>query len=452
MPILDRNYTKFLLLTPGTQQLGWQHASSENPQGSVQIIVNGQPFHGTSFQLDGTDNRDPILGIIVINPTLESVTETKITSQNYDAEFGVATAGVATAQTKSGLEQLTRRRLLVPAQRRDKRPQPVLTVREESADRQFIPDTMWNQFGGALGGRIIKEKLFFFGDYQGTRRKNGGSLLTSVPTALARTGNLSEYGVRIFDPVNAAGVPVAPASRAEFAGAIIPTARLSPQALKLINQLPLPNRPGVELNYAASGIEVFDSDQWNTREDWYLSEKFHVFGRYSFADFTRGGPGAFGDLLGGPAFENIFFSGQSKVRNHSVAGGFDYTISDRLLTDFRFGFFRYKVNVLPNAVGTSPAADAGIPGLNLDDFFTSGMPAFYINEASNNRRVRFGYALDVNQCNCPLDQNESQVQFVSNLSYLSGNHNFKFGTDIRHARNLRVPSDSHRAGELRLRA
>jgi len=102
LPILDRNFTKFLLLTPGTQQLGWQHASSENPQGSVQIMVNGQHFSGTSFQLDGTDNQDPILGIIVINPTLESTVESKITTQNYDAEFGLAIAGVVTAQTKSG--------------------------------------------------------------------------------------------------------------------------------------------------------------------------------------------------------------------------------------------------------------------------------------------------------------------------------------------------------------
>src|SRR4029077_1727481 len=102
LPVLDRNLTKFLLLTPGTQQLQWQHAASENPQGSTQTMVNGQHFSGTSYQLDGTENRDPILGIIVINPTLESIRETKITSQNYDAEFGQATAGVVSVQTKSG--------------------------------------------------------------------------------------------------------------------------------------------------------------------------------------------------------------------------------------------------------------------------------------------------------------------------------------------------------------
>ena len=106
LPVLDRNFTKFILLTPGTQQLGWQHAASENPQGSTQTMVNGQHFSGTGYQLDGTENRDPILGIIVVNPTLESIAETKITSQNYDAEFGQATAGVVSVQTKSGGNQL----------------------------------------------------------------------------------------------------------------------------------------------------------------------------------------------------------------------------------------------------------------------------------------------------------------------------------------------------------
>ncbi|HYT77364.1 MAG TPA: carboxypeptidase-like regulatory domain-containing protein, partial [Vicinamibacterales bacterium] len=88
LPVLDRNFTKFILLTPGTQQLQWQHAASENPQGSTQTMVNGQHFSGTGYQLDGTENRDPILGIIVINPNIEAIQETKITSQNYDAEFG----------------------------------------------------------------------------------------------------------------------------------------------------------------------------------------------------------------------------------------------------------------------------------------------------------------------------------------------------------------------------
>ena len=139
LPVLDRNATKFLLLTPGTQQLGWQHAASENPQGSVQIQVNGQHFSGTGYQLDGTENRDPILGIIVINPTLESLGEMKVTSQNYDAEFGQATAGVVSMQTKSGTNSYPRQRLRVLPGRRLPVPQPVHAIPGRPRDRQVHP-------------------------------------------------------------------------------------------------------------------------------------------------------------------------------------------------------------------------------------------------------------------------------------------------------------------------
>src|SRR6266566_8796482 len=103
LPLYNRNFQSLELLTPRTQILtGWGHAATENPQGSKQIFVNGQHFSGTGYDLDGTDNQDPILGIIIVNPSLDSVEETKITTQNYDAEFGKALAGIMTAQTKSG--------------------------------------------------------------------------------------------------------------------------------------------------------------------------------------------------------------------------------------------------------------------------------------------------------------------------------------------------------------
>src|ERR1700716_1043648 len=102
LPIYNRNFTTLQLLSPGAQRLNWGHAASENPQGSQQIETNGQHFAGTAYELDGTDNQDPILGIIVVNPALDAVSEVKITTQNYDAEFGKAVSAVITAQTKSG--------------------------------------------------------------------------------------------------------------------------------------------------------------------------------------------------------------------------------------------------------------------------------------------------------------------------------------------------------------
>ena len=106
LPLFDRNFTELQVATPGAKRLDWQHALSENPQGSIQIVINGQHFGGTSFVLDGTDNRDPILGIIVINPTLESVSETKIITSNFDAEFGQAAGAVISTTTKSGTNAL----------------------------------------------------------------------------------------------------------------------------------------------------------------------------------------------------------------------------------------------------------------------------------------------------------------------------------------------------------
>jgi hypothetical protein len=91
LPLFNRNFTALELFTPGASQLNWQHASAENPQGGIQIMLNGQHFSGTSYQLDGTDNHDPLLGIAVINPTLESVAQAKVTAQNYDAEIWTGT-------------------------------------------------------------------------------------------------------------------------------------------------------------------------------------------------------------------------------------------------------------------------------------------------------------------------------------------------------------------------
>jgi hypothetical protein len=438
LPILDRNFTKFILLTPGTQQLQWQHAASENPQGSTQIMVNGQHFSGTGYQLDGTENRDPILGIIVINPNFEAVGETKITSQNYDAEFGQAIAGVVSVQTKSGTNEIHgsifefRQNDVLQARN------PFTQFQKDPLTGKFIPDSLKNQFGGSIGGPIIKDKFFYFGDYQGTRSKIGGSRLLTVPTNAARIGDLSAYGVNIFDPQTGL----------QFPGNIIPPGRISQQARNLLTLIPTPNAPGTDNgtrnNYVASGNEVFNNDTFDVRIDSRLSGNLNLFGRYSFADFTRNGAQAFG---AGGGQQLVALGGTSKVRNHSLAIGFDYTLSPTVLVDFRFGFFKYGVNVLPNDFGTRPAAAAGVPGLNLDDGFTSGLFEGFVQ---GDRGFTFGSGLDefAGRCNCPLNEQEKQYQFVGNLLKTWGNHTFKFGIDVRRALNLRVPSDNHRSGEL----
>ena len=454
LPLINRRFSQFELLTPGVQATTSQTASSEDPQGSFRKVVNGQSFAGTTQLLDGTDNRDALLSLIVINPTLESLSEAKITTAAYDAEFG-ATAGVISVQTKSGTNDFHAvgfnflRNGVLNARN------PFTQFNPIRGTNRYIPVTQYNQFGGAASGKIIADKLFWFGDYQGTRRNTGGSALLRVPSAAERAGDLSGLGLDIFDPASGD----TPAARTQFANNRIPTNRISPQALNLLKLIPLPNIDGVTRdnpNYVGAGTIKFNEDITNTRWDYFYSQQLQLFGRYSFADYRLDSPGIFGFAAGGRGFdEQAPFAGISRTRNQSIASGFNYSVNPTLRTDFRFGWFRYRVNVDPGAGETTPAKDAGIPGLN-NDSFTGGMPAFLLNGygpgGNGGNQFNFGYALQFARCNCPLRQNERAFQFVNNWSKEVGNHSFRFGIDYRYAMNLRIPSDRHRAGELQFNA
>ena len=468
LPLLDRNITNLLLQVPGTQlNPSFQIAASENPQGGIQVNVNGQFFTANGFLLDGTENESAILGIAVVNPTIDALQEYKISTSNYGAEFGSASGALIQATTKSGTNQL--HGSLFEYLRND------LT----NATNPFTginPSLRWNQFGGSFGGPIRKDKLFGFFDYQGTRRRTGGNVLTTVPTATERGGDLSSLlglyicndgnvaaspcanpalvkttegntvaarGGMVFDPNT--GDPATGSGRQVFArNGVVNIVPVAAPMAKLLAFLPLPNAgSGIINNYVSNGVQRFDSDQYDGRVDYNLSSTTHVFGRYSLANFNNYSPAAFGDAAGGPSAFN--FSGDSVDRNQSLALGFDHTFSPTLITDARFGFYRYRIRVQPNDVGTTPARDAGLPGLNTGDVSTSGMPAFYINGSGG---FNFGYALGVNACNCPLRETENQFQWVNNWTKIAGDHTIKFGVDVRRNQQQRIPSDTHRSGEI----
>ena len=207
LPTFGRNFTQLMLLTPGAIQYTWNDTSTENPQGGIAVNVNGQMFVGVGYILDGTDNRDMMYGNMIVVPNLDSVVQAKVTSSNYDAEFGQANAGVVTTSTKSGTNEfhgsafIFRRNDLTQA--RDPFAQSV----PDPITGRLQPQTLWDQFGGSLGGRIVKNKLFFFADYQGTRAKNGGSTTARVPTAAERTGDLS---VLANSPASRFSIPLTP--------------------------------------------------------------------------------------------------------------------------------------------------------------------------------------------------------------------------------------------------
>ncbi len=483
LPVAGRNFTSLQLLLPGAQQLGWSHAASENPQGSQQIQVDGQAFGGVAFELDGTDNQDPILGIIVINPNIDSLSESKITTQNFDAEFGKAVASVVTAQTKSGSNSFHGSAF-------DYRQSAANLARDPftQSKAQGVPQALKNQFGGSIGGPIFKDKLFFFGDYQGVRQKVGISNSQTLPTpflvntCLGTTGcDFSEYAAGInaaknkangtnlalttpiiYQQINGQSVP--------YAGNIIPASQLSKQSLALFallkpytqNTANLRNggafqAPGeaysLNNNYAAGGTGGFNSNQWDVRVDDQFSERMHIFGRFSRFTDTLTGKTMFGEA-GGAGFGLGSYGGNSTGHNDSLALGTDIAVNPKLVTDVRLGYYRYNIANQKYDAGVDFATQLGIPGENLGTPITSGAPLFNITEVGsygnpNNSQgtgPQYGGGLNVTRCNCPLTEREDQFQVVNNWTRTLGNHNVKFGADLRYARNLRVPSDNDRTG------
>jgi Carboxypeptidase regulatory-like domain/TonB dependent receptor len=479
LPILNRNFTNFELLSPGTQKLvGWSHAATENPQGGQQIFVNGQHFSGTAFELDGTDNQDPILGIIVVNPNLDAIQESKMALQNYDAEFGKAVAGVVTIQTKSGTNDFHGSAFYDwrgdGQQARD-------PFKNKPTDP--LPNASFKQFGGALGGPIWKNKLFFFGDYQGTRQTGGITNQLTIPTALVQQScnpatnaqsptpgfcNLSEYlnapgineGGQVFDPASSTALDGS--GRTAFANNLIPIDRISPQAAAILAAFPGPTSPGPLNNFVGSGSGPYNQNAFDVRIDYNAPRAFQVFGRFSLNYFNLNGTGTLGDL-GGPGFGPGGLNGQSTVHNYSLATGFNKAIGTKWLTDVRFGWFRYNPQTAYSDSDASPMDAFGVPGLNSGPGIvgpptTGGLSRFHFDgngmrngtgsNAAGADSGSFGDGLNVGRCNCPLTEKEDQYQVVNNWTRIQGNHTIKFGADIRYAKNLRVPSDSNRTGEL----
>lgn len=476
LPVGDQNFTNLQMLIPGAQKLSWSHAASENPQASQQIMVNGQSFAGSAFELDGTDNEDPVLGIIVINPSMDAVTETKITTQNFDAELGKAVSAVVTAQTRSGSNKLH-------GTLYDFRTSNANEARDPfSVAPGALPSGLKNRMGASIGGPAIKDKLFFFFNYEGQRQKVGTSATSTVPTALlteTALGNktatdgssgvdfseyLTAYGAKgqLYDTTDPYTDSQGRTRYQPFDGNIVPRSYFatdaSKPALALLKVLEpyttgvayesADSKYGLDSNFHGTGTGLFNSDQWTERVDYTLSPTAHAFERFSRFTDTLTGKRMFGDA-GGPGYGINNYGGTSQGANDSLASGMDIAVKPTILTDFRLAYYRYNIRTHKADQDTEYATTLGIPNENLGDYYTGGSPSFFFDTLpSGGTQPVYGDDLSVNRCNCPLTEKEDQGQIVNNWTFIHGDHAVKVGVDLRYARNLRVPSDTNRTGKM----
>jgi hypothetical protein len=457
LPVGDQNFTNLQLLLPGAQLLGWSHAADENPQASRQIQIDGQAFGGVAYELDGTDNQDPILGIVVVNPSMDSITETKITTQNFDAELGKAVSAVMAVQTKSGSNSFH-------GSAYDFRTSNALLAKEpysQGAPGQLFPPGLKNKFGGSIGGKIITDRLFFFGSYEGQRQKVGTSVVDTLPSQLVATSCLSNTGCdfsqylanlpagkgQIYN--NQSGTPVA------FPNNFIPNNLVSTEWKNVLTALlPYINAEsggglgGLDSNYKASGTGGFNSDLWAVRVDDTISQKQNAFVRFSRWTNTLTGAQLYqAKDLGGRGTGIGGYGGDSTSADDSAAVGTDFVFNPKLVTDLRLGYLRYNIGDTKNDQSAAAATALGLTGLNTANSTTGGLPQLQVDTlAGGSTQPEYGDGLNVSRCNCPLIEREDQFQIVNNWTKTIGNHAIKVGADLRYGRNLRVPSDTNRTG------
>ena len=416
LPTFGRNPTRLALLAPGVAMYSGQlDLHPENAGEDWDVNINGASPSNNSHLLDGVENTEAVQGYSLLVPAQDSVQEVKITTSNYDAEYGRVGGGVIQMTTKSGTNSLHGSAF-----------EGYRSAGFNAANPFTEPNgpagNVWNQFGGSLGGAIKKDKLFFFGDYQGVRNHLATSSVYTTPIDAFRTGDFSSVALSnpIYDPET--GNPDG-SGRTQFPGNIIPADRLSPAAQNLLALLPEPTNPNLtDNNYTVSRPATFDENQFDTRVDYFATPRTVIFGKFSFFKATFFTNNVFGADGGGPALGGAVNSGNSFTKTYSTMFDYQHTFSPSLLHDFRFAFVRELIQELQLDSSSNAADAAGIPDINTGSIYTTGLPQFDIaGPISNFSMGDFGL---------PFFEHETNVQFFDNWTKTHGHHSIKFGADI----------------------
>src|SRR5262245_212648 len=429
LPLNGRNFQSLMALVPGVVPSNSQVGIFDNPQGTQFLQVNGQNNSANNYQIDGVDNNEPLLGLVVQIPPAEAIQQFSISTSNYDAEFGRAVGAVVNVTTRPGTNQYHGSLFEFHNNSAFKARNFFQFVGARNSDGKLkTPNAIKNQFGGTFGGPIRKNRTFFFGDYQGQYQRIGRvAMVQTVPTQAFRDGDFSALPAAsiIWDPASSAD----PTLRTAFDGNKIPSGRISPVALNILKFLPLPNLSGLTNNYLPPAIPFsLNTHAFDARVDHQFSEQMTSFAKYNYFQSLMSDPGVFGDAAGPTATGDGNALGSGKGRNQVVTLNLTRSFSTTLTTEARFGFTRYFINAQGPGNDQELSKAVGINGSNEPDPAHKGLALIAIE----------GYPVFGMSTNMPTINADNIFNWVNNWTKVSGSHTFKWGGDIRRFRMDRL--------------
>lgn len=419
LPLNGRNFSQLALLVPGTnggEVNGTRTTGSgnETARAGANIVADGARGSFNTYLIDGLNDDDQLIGTIKVFPNIEDIQEFKVQIGNYDAEYmsGGAVINVTTASGSNQLHGSAFEFLRNSA----------LDTRQYYDAPNTIPPYKQNQFGGSLGGPIRKDKMFFFGDYQGLRIHEAFSAILSEPTAALRGGDFSQYPATIYDPTT---YNATTNTRQPFPSNKIPTSELNSIALNLLAALPLPNLSGQVNNLRVNQLEADAQNEFDARVDNVISRKDSMFARYTYGTANITYPDT-PVLINGQLNPLAFAVPSSNTLRHNQDPSQQATVqeihvfSPAFSNQLAVGYTREALNVVPLDAGYNTSQQLGLTG--------SDSPGQGNALASLSITGFSGYS----SANMPEIVPQNTEEYSDTVSRTHGAHVSAFGIDVIH--------------------
>jgi hypothetical protein len=396
LPLDGRNFYELSLLVPGAVPPA--QGSAGSVRGDFAFSVNGAREDANNFLLDGVYNIDPKLNTFGVRPSVDAIREFEMLTSTYDASFGRNPGAQINVILNSGSNDfhgslfafhrngaLDARNFFAPAS-------------------EPKPKYIRNQFGGAIGGPIVRNRTFFFGDYEGTRSREGITRVTNVPTAAEREGDFSQS---LF------GVPTNPFTGLPFDGGVIPSFFVNPIGRAIAALYPLPNRNVPFQNFVSSPTQRDDNDSFDARIDHRLTDRADLTFRYSFGnrDLFEPFTGSSFSLVPG-------FGDTVKRRSQNGMTALTLVLTPNLVNETRVAFNRVAASVTQEASRLN--SDVGLPTISPR---ARDLGLSFITVT--------GFSPLGDEGNNPQHSVTNVYQLLNNSSYVRGDHLIKFGADLR---------------------